>query len=51
MTFMCAALARRIGAAQAIIEGAGHEIQFTGQPINQALLTLWRLADQTPAQR
>ncbi|MGD9705112.1 MAG: alpha/beta fold hydrolase [Acidimicrobiia bacterium] len=48
---MCAALARRIGAVQTIIEGAGHEIQFTGHPINQALLTLWRSADETPAQR
>jgi pimeloyl-ACP methyl ester carboxylesterase len=47
---MCAALAGRIGAAQAVIEGAGHEIQFTGDPINQALHTLWRSAEQTPAQ-
>ena len=39
---MCASLARRIGAAQAVVEGAGHEIQFTGDPINQALLSLWR---------
>ena len=39
---MCASLARRIGASQAVVEGAGHEIQFTGDPINQALLSLWR---------
>jgi len=39
---MCASLARRIGAAQAVVEGAGHEIQFTGDPINSALLSLWR---------
>ncbi len=39
---MCDDLARRIGASLAVIEGAGHEIQFTGQPINEALLTLWR---------
>jgi pimeloyl-ACP methyl ester carboxylesterase len=38
----CADLAQRIGAAHEVIEGAGHEIQFTGDPINQALLTLWR---------
>ena len=38
---MCASLARRIGAAQAVVEGAGHEIQFTGDPINQALLSVW----------
>jgi len=25
-----------------VVEGAGHEIQFTGTPLNQALLTLWR---------
>ncbi len=39
---MCANLARRIGASQAVVEGAGHEIQFTGDPINEALLSLWR---------
>ena len=39
---MCDELAERIGGARATIEGAGHEIQFTGQPINDALLTLWR---------
>ena len=39
---MCDDLARRIGASLAVVEGAGHEIQFTGQPINEALLTLWR---------
>ena len=45
---MCAALARRIGAAHDVIAGAGHEIQFTGDPINQALLALWRGADGRP---
>jgi pimeloyl-ACP methyl ester carboxylesterase len=39
---MCTVLARHIGAERAAIEGAGHEIQFTGQPLNQALLSLWR---------
>ena len=39
---MCDELAERIGAARATIEGAGHEIQFTGEPINEALLELWR---------
>jgi pimeloyl-ACP methyl ester carboxylesterase len=38
---MCTALARRIGAERAVIEGAGHEIQFTGEPINDALRSLW----------
>ena len=38
---MCDVLAERIGGERAVIEGAGHEIQFTGQPINDALLALW----------
>jgi hypothetical protein len=39
---MCDDLAERIGASRAVIAGAGHEIQFTGRPLNEALLTLWR---------
>ena len=39
---ICDDLAERIGAARSVIDGAGHEIQFTGQPINDALLSLWR---------
>jgi pimeloyl-ACP methyl ester carboxylesterase len=39
---ICDDLAERIGASRSVIEGAGHEIQFTGQPINEALLSLWR---------
>ena len=39
---MCDALARHIGAERIVIEGAGHEIQFTGEPINETLLALWR---------
>jgi pimeloyl-ACP methyl ester carboxylesterase len=38
---MCQALAQRIGAAHEVIPGAGHEIQFTGAPINEALERLW----------
>lgn len=34
-------LAVRIGASRAVIAGAGHEIQFTGPPLNQALMALW----------
>lgn len=34
-------LAERIGAGHVVIEGAGHEIQFTGQPLNDAMLALW----------
>ena len=47
---MCATLARHIGATLAIVEGAGHEIQFTGDPINQELLTLWRSVNASAAQ-
>ncbi|HKS61688.1 MAG TPA: alpha/beta fold hydrolase [Xanthobacteraceae bacterium] len=39
---ICGELADRIGASRMAIEGAGHEIQFTGAPLNDALLTLWR---------
>ena len=41
---ICDDLAGRIGAARKVVEGAGHEIQFTGKPINEALLALWRSA-------
>jgi hypothetical protein len=39
---ICDDLAERIGASRAEVEGAGHEIQFTGRPLNEALLALWR---------
>ena len=39
---MCTALAAALGAEHTCVEGAGHEIQFTGQPINDVLLALWR---------
>jgi pimeloyl-ACP methyl ester carboxylesterase len=39
---ICDALARRIGAARAVAAGAGHEVQFTGQTVNELLLSLWR---------
>lgn len=38
---VCDELAERIGADRAEVSGAGHEIQFTGEPINTALLDLW----------
>jgi pimeloyl-ACP methyl ester carboxylesterase len=41
---ICDELAERIGASRLVIEGAGHEIQFTGKPLNDALLSLWRTA-------
>lgn len=39
---ICDDLAARIGASRAVVAGAGHEIQFTGRPINEILLALWR---------
>lgn len=41
---ICDDLAEQIGASRMVVEGAGHEIQFTGQPLNEALLALWRTA-------
>jgi pimeloyl-ACP methyl ester carboxylesterase len=41
---MCLDLARRIGADSAVVEGAGHEIQLTGRPVNDLLGDLWRRA-------
>jgi pimeloyl-ACP methyl ester carboxylesterase len=41
---MCLDLADRIGAEHATMEGAGHEIQFTGQPLNELLTDLWHRA-------
>lgn len=38
---ICDDLAERIGASRLVVEGAGHEVQFTGQPLNEALLALW----------
>lgn len=45
---ICDDLAERIGAARGVVEGAGHEIQFTGAPINDLLLGLWRSVDEPP---
>lgn len=41
---ICDTLAEQIDASRAEVAGAGHEIQFTGPPLNQALLNLWRSA-------
>jgi pimeloyl-ACP methyl ester carboxylesterase len=38
---ICDDLAERIGASRAVMEGAGHEIQFIGTPLNEALFALW----------
>ena len=39
---ICDDLAGRSGASRAVVAGAGHEVQFTGKPLNDALLALWR---------
>jgi hypothetical protein len=39
---ICDDLAARIGASRTVVRGAGHEIQFTGRPLNETLLALWR---------
>lgn len=41
---ICDELAARIGASRTEVAGAGHEIQFTGPPLNQVLLDLWHNA-------
>jgi pimeloyl-ACP methyl ester carboxylesterase len=39
---ICDDLAEKIGASRVVVAGAGHEIQFTGRPLNDKLLALWR---------
>ena len=39
---ICDDVAERIGASRAVVGGAGHEVQFTGRPLNDLLLALWR---------
>jgi pimeloyl-ACP methyl ester carboxylesterase len=39
---MCIDLANRIGGTHAVVQGAGHEIQFVGDDVNALLLDLWR---------
>jgi pimeloyl-ACP methyl ester carboxylesterase len=46
---LCDELSERIGASRLRIQGAGHEIQFTGPPLNEALLMLWRGVSASPA--
>jgi len=38
---ICSELAQEIGASLLTIEGAGHEVQFTGEPLNEVLRALW----------
>jgi pimeloyl-ACP methyl ester carboxylesterase len=46
---ICDDLAERIGASRAVVQGAGHEIQFTGSPLNEIMRALWRAASLRPA--
>ena len=47
---ICDDLAERIGGLRKVVAGAGHEVQFTGGPINEAMLALWRGGSSPPAQ-
>ena len=46
---ICDDLAESIGASRMVVEGAGHEIQFTGRLLNDALLALWGTASSGSA--
>lgn len=46
---ICDDLAERIGASRMVFEGAGHEIQFIGRPLNEALVALWRTSSSGSA--
>lgn len=46
---ICDDLAERIGASRVVVEGAGHEVQFAGPPLNEQLLALWRTASSRSA--
>jgi pimeloyl-ACP methyl ester carboxylesterase len=48
---ICDELAEAIGAARIAVTGAGHEVQFAGGPINDALLALWRTPVGAPGPR
>ncbi len=41
---LCEALARKLSALHAVIPGAGHGAQRTGQPFNEGIELLWRQA-------
>ena len=45
---ICDDLAEQIDGSRMVVAGAGHEVQFTGPPLNDALLALWR-ASHHPA--
>lgn len=39
---ICDQLAEHVDASRAVVEGAGHEVQFTGRPLNDLMLDRWR---------
>lgn len=41
---ICDVLAERVGAERAAIPGAGHAVQYTGQPFNALLRSMWESA-------
>lgn len=45
---ICDDVAERIDATRMVIEGAGHEVQFTGPPLNEALVSLWSTTAAAP---
>jgi pimeloyl-ACP methyl ester carboxylesterase len=46
---VCDEVAERIGASRAVVEGAGHEVQFAAPAINEALLAAWDDASRSAA--
>jgi pimeloyl-ACP methyl ester carboxylesterase len=48
---ICDDLAERIGASRMTIAGSGHEVQFTGPPLNEALRALWRTSGMPSSAR
>lgn len=47
---LCETLAREIGAMRAVIPGAGHGVQRTGQPFNERIELLWQQAPDSREQ-
>ena len=41
---ICNELARRLGAERTVIQGAGHDIIYTGSPLNDRLAAFWEAA-------
>ena len=48
---ICDDLANQIGGSRMTIAGSGHEVQFTGPPLNEALRALWRTSGMPSSAR